>query len=90
MDTPGPIEPGEAYCRTCVHYAFNEDRAKDVSGQCRRNSPHPMVTKAGDEEEEYTVSWPTVHYTDWCGDWEYFEDDADEASEDVDDAPKKG
>lgn len=78
-----PIEPGEATCRTCIHYV-NDDRAQDETGECRRHAPFPRVALASDEEE-YVVIWPTVGNGDWCGEWDHFEDEGD-GEEDEDDA----
>ncbi len=49
-------------CATC-RFAFATTEATFDSRQCRRHSPQQLF-------ERSNASWPIVHETNWCGDWE--------------------
>lgn len=70
----GTGEVAERFCHGCRHFEEHpsDKRAGTYGdGVCRRYAPRATVAH-GDRVlgSQHLISWPSVAYTDWCGDWE--------------------
>ena len=55
-------------CSTCQHAAESSD-VPDEFRQCRRHAPVLPPLIAERNGLEWLAVWPTVHGSNWCGDW---------------------
>lgn len=53
--------------KICEGCKFFGGVSSDGYGLCRRHAP---VVVPGDEEAVRTSMWPTVHFADWCGEYQ--------------------
>ncbi len=68
-----------AGCRYCADGADGEGQ-----GECRRHAPRPLMSGQlspasgllydAPERDVYVTQWPSVHYAEWCGEFEPLED----------------
>lgn len=53
-------------CGNCKHY---------MDGECHRHAPKPILHGQMDQDsldsmDSYSVAWPVLDSSDWCGEWE--------------------
>jgi len=69
-----PPPPDTESCANCKYW--NDQRPEEFKDQayqmeCRRNSPVMVRSTAQFGTRETTIrTWPRVHNTDWCGEWQ--------------------
>lgn len=59
--------------KTCERCRFFREIMLDTSGECRKYGPQPGRMRFGPRrtpDDSYKAEWPTVHISDWCGEFE--------------------
>ena len=59
--------------KTCERCRFFREITIETNGECRRFAPQPSRMRFGPRrrpDDDYQPQWPTVHISDWCGDFE--------------------
>jgi hypothetical protein len=69
----GQINSKEYECGRCIYF-FPSEHEPGEFGFCRRYAPRPLITGIGDGAEEWEAfqyaKWPSVHFDNWCGEFE--------------------
>jgi len=58
--------------KTCERCRFFRE-VMDGQGECRKYAPQPCRMRFGPRrrlDDDYQPEWPTVHVSDWCGEFE--------------------
>lgn len=58
--------------KTCDRCRFYRE-VMQGNGECRKFAPQPIKMRFGprrEPDDNYRPEWPTVHFADWCGEFE--------------------
>jgi len=57
-------------CENCKFWTETGGTDEGLVGECRRNSPSPIILDGGPHTKIRFAAWPAVAQNQWCGDYE--------------------
>jgi hypothetical protein len=57
-------------CENCKFWVETGGTDEGLVGECRRNSPSPIISNGSTDANVRMASWPTTAEVQWCGDYE--------------------